>query len=62
MTEVLGEKRGLHFVAILFLILCLGISAGAQADDLFSKVDIKPIKDKRKLPNITLESLKGGKV
>ena len=62
MTEVLGEKRFFHFVAILILILCLGISAGAQANDLFSKIDIKPIKDKRKIPNITLESLTGGKV
>ena len=62
MTEVFGEKRVFHLVAILVLILCLGILAGWGADDLFSKIDIKPIKDKRKLPNITLESLKGEKV
>jgi thiol-disulfide isomerase/thioredoxin len=62
MTEVSGEKRVFHLVIILALILCLGILTGGQADDLFSKIDIKPIKDKRKLPNITLESLKGEKV
>jgi thiol-disulfide isomerase/thioredoxin len=62
MTEVFGEKRVFHLVAILFLILSPGILAGGQAEDLFSKIDIKPIKDKRKVPNIALESLKGGKV
>ena len=34
MTEVSGEKRVFHLVAILVLILCLGILAGGQADDL----------------------------
>ena len=57
-----GEKRFFHLVAILFIILCQGISIETQANDLFSKIDIKPIKDKRKIPNITLESLTGGKV
>jgi thiol-disulfide isomerase/thioredoxin len=61
-TEVFGEKRVFHSVTILFLILSLGVFAGAQADDLFSNTNIKPIKDKRKVPNITLDSLKGGKV
>ena len=48
----------LAWVVVLFLGI-LGVGAGV---DPFSKVDIKPIKDKNIVPNISLESLKGGKV
>jgi thiol-disulfide isomerase/thioredoxin len=59
---VVGERRFgqglLAWVTALFLgIVCVG--AGA---DPYSKIDIKPIKDKNTVPNISLESLKGGKV
>ncbi|OGP66951.1 MAG: hypothetical protein A2170_13570 [Deltaproteobacteria bacterium RBG_13_53_10] len=46
------------WVVVLFLG-SLGVGAWV---DPFSKVDIKPIKDKKTVPNISLESLNGGKV
>ena len=61
-TEVMKGKQIFHLTAVLLLVFCLSLSSEAQTSDLFSKIDIKPIKDKRRIPPITLDSLKGGKV
>jgi peroxiredoxin len=57
-----GENRIFrHFLACIVLsFLCLAGNAGASG--LSSKLDIKPIKGNKALPNLTLEDLKGKKV
>ena len=56
------KKRFLcvRMVNILFFV-ALAIGAGAQ-DALFSKLDVKPVKGKRTMPNIPLKDLKGQQV
>jgi peroxiredoxin len=59
---VVGEKGFWRCFSAWVVVLSLGILGVGAGVDLFSKVDIKPIKDKKTIPNISLESLKGGKV
>lgn len=57
----MGEKGFWRRLLIFVVILCLGIFLAGGGIDPFSKVDIKPIKDKKKTPNICLDCLKGEK-
>ena len=62
MSHVPGEKGFGRCLLTWVAILCLGILWVGAGVDPFSKVDIKPVRDKKTAPNITLEYLKGGKV
>jgi thiol-disulfide isomerase/thioredoxin len=59
---VVGEKSFGRCLLIWVAILCLGILCSGAGVDPFSKIDIKSIKDKKTVPNITLMDLKGGNV
>lgn len=59
---MVGEKSFGRCLLIWVAILCLGILCSGAGVDPFSKIDIKSIKDKKTVPNITLMDLKGGKV
>jgi thiol-disulfide isomerase/thioredoxin len=59
---VVGEKSFGRCLLIWVAILCLGILCVGAGADPFSKIDIKSIKDKKTVPNITLMDLKGGNV
>jgi thiol-disulfide isomerase/thioredoxin len=59
---VVGEKGFGRCLLTWVAVLCLSIFLVGAGADLFSKGDIKPIKDQKKVPNISLESLRGGNV
>ena len=49
-------------LGIFLTIACLAVSAGAKEDSLFSKINIQPVKDKKKAPDLCLVGLDGKKV
>ena len=59
---MVGEKGFWGCLLTFAVILSLGIFLTGAGVDPFSKVDIKPVKDKKKTPNIRLECLKGERV
>jgi len=44
------------------VVFCLAVPAEGGEADLFSKIDIKAIKDRKKAPPVSLECVKGGKL
>lgn len=58
----MGGKGVFHYFCAFLALLCLSFAVDAKGSNLFPKLDIKPMKDKRRAPNISLESLKGDRV
>ena len=55
--------RGIfHLFRAILILLCLSIPTEGMGNDLFLKIDIKAIKDKRKAPHFSLIGLDGRKV
>ncbi len=60
--RVVGRRSFWGSICLLFFLAWTWIPAEGKGDDLFSKIDIKPFKDLKRAPSITLEDLKGKKV
>ena len=62
MMRMIGDKRIFRHLLACAVLSFLCIAGNADASSLSSKLDIKPIKGNKTLPNINLEDLKGKKV
>jgi len=58
----MGQKTFFRYLLITFILLSLLSSTKGEEDDLFSKIGVLQIKEKKNAPNFRLEDLKGRKI
>ncbi len=58
----MGQKTFFRYLLIIFILLSLLSSTEGEEDDLFSKIGVLQINEKKNAPNFRLEDLKGRKI
>ena len=59
---MIRDKRFFNYLIVILVLICLCFSAEGKENDLFTKINIQLIKDKKKAPNFCLVNLEGKKV